>query len=88
MTTSIVATVTTPIEFSTTSTSTVPVYVFANPAAEFGVLIVGIAAILSITFVVIKARRGAKTIICPSCGHVNPPHATRFCVNCGKPLSK
>src|SRR5208282_1179966 len=87
LTSSVVATVTTAIAFSTTSTveSSVPVYVLANPLAELAVLIGAIASILSIAFV-IKARTGAKSIICPDCGHMNPPHASKFCVNCGKPL--
>ena len=87
LTSSVVATVTTAIAFSTTSTveSSVPVYVLANPLAELAVLIGAIASILSIAFV-IKARTGAKSIICPDCGHVNPPYASKFCVNCGKTL--
>ncbi|HYW00953.1 MAG TPA: zinc ribbon domain-containing protein [Candidatus Acidoferrum sp.] len=87
LTTSVVATVTTAIAFSTTSTveSSVAVYVLANPLAELAVLIGAIASILSIAFV-IKVRTGAKSIMCPNCGHMNPPHASKFCVNCGKPL--
>src|SRR5208283_687768 len=87
LTTSVVATVTTAIAFSTTSIveSSVAVYVLANPLAELAVLIGAIASILSIAFV-IKVRTGAKSIMCPNCGHMNPPHASKFCVNCGKPL--
>src|SRR5208337_2168514 len=87
LTSSVLATVTTAIAFSTTSTveSSVPVYVLANPLAELAVLIGAIASILGIAFV-IKARTGAKSIMCPNCGHMNPPHASKFCVNCGKPL--
>src|SRR5208283_1897889 len=87
LTSSVLATVTTAIAFSTTSTveSSVPVYVLANPLAELAVLIGAIASILGIAFV-IKARTGAKSIICSDCGHMNPPHASKFCVNCGKPL--
>src|SRR5208283_3990242 len=87
LTSSVVATVTTAIAFSTTSTveSSVPVYVLASPLAELAVLIGVIASILSVALV-IKARTGAKSIICSDCGHMNPPHASKFCVNCGKPL--
>src|SRR5208337_3742502 len=77
LTSSVLATVTTAIAFSTTSTveSSVPVYVLANPLAELAVLIGAIASILGIAFV-IKARTGAKSIMCPNCGHMNPPHAS------------